>query len=85
MVRGAYSEWFDVICKVVQGSVLGPIHFLIYVNDIPETVNSNVKLFADETKIFRTLKNKSDWEILQADIDNLSEWSNKWCLMFNTK
>ena len=54
MVRGAYSEWFDVINRVAQGSVLGPILFLIYVNDIPETANSNVKMFADETKIFRT-------------------------------
>ena len=41
-------------------------------------------MFADDTKLFRTLKNKSDCEILQADLDNLSEWSNKWCLTFNT-
>ena len=47
MVRGAYSEWFHIISWVVQGSVLGPIPFLIYVNDIPETVNSNVIFFAD--------------------------------------
>ena len=84
MVRSEYSEWFDVISGVLQGSVLGPILFLIYVNDILETVNSNVKMFADDTKIFRTLKNKSDSEILQADLDNLSEWSNRWCLTFNT-
>ena len=77
MARSEYSEWFDVISGVPQGSVLGPILFLIYVNDIPETVNSNVK-------IFRTLKNKSDCKILQADLDNLSEWSNRWCLTFNT-
>ena len=57
---------------------MGPILFLIDVNDIPETVNSNVKmLFADDTKIYRTLKNKPDCEILQADLDSLSEWSNK--------
>ena len=60
------------------------ILFLINVNDITETVNSNVIFFADDTKIFRTLKNKSDCEILQADLDNLSEWSNRWCLTFNT-
>ena len=41
-------------------------------------------MFADDTKIFRTLKNKSDCEILQADLDNLSRWSNRWCLTFNT-
>ena len=76
MVRSEYSEWFDIISSVPQGSVLGPILFLIYVNDIPETVNSNVKMVADDTKIFRTLKNKPDCEFLQADLDNLSEWNN---------
>ena len=84
MVRSEYSEWFDVISGVPQGSVFGSILFLFYVNDILDTVNTNVKMFADDTKIFRILKNKSDCEILQADLDNLSEWSNRWCLTFNT-
>ena len=44
---------------------------------MPETLNSNVKNVADDTKLFRTQKNKSDYEILQADLDNLSEWSKK--------
>ena len=60
IVGSEHSEWLDVVSVVPQGSVLGPILFLSYVNDIPETVNSNVKMFADDTKIFRTLKNKSD-------------------------
>ena len=84
MVRSEYSEWFDVISGVLQGSVLGPSLFLIYVNDIPETVNSNEIFFPGNTKIFTILKNKSDCEILQADLDNLSEWNNRWCLLFNT-
>ena len=56
MVRGEYSEWVDVISGVPQGSVLGPILFLIYVNDIPEMVNCSIKMFADDTKLFRTVK-----------------------------
>ena len=49
MVRGEYSEWVDGISGVPQGSVLGPILFLIYVNDIPEIVNCSIKMFADES------------------------------------
>ena len=49
MVRGEYSDWVDVISGVPQGSVLGPILFLIDVNDIPEMVNCSIKMFADDT------------------------------------
>ena len=84
MLRSEYSKWFYVISGVPQGSVLGPIPFLIYVNDIPETVNSNVKMLADDTKIFITLKTKCDCEILQDGLDSLREWSNRWCITFNT-
>ena len=54
----------------------------VNVNDIPEaeTVNSNVNMFVNGTKIFRTIKNKSACEIVQADLDNLSEWNNRWWL-----
>ena len=68
MVRGEYSEWVDVISGVPQGSVLGPILFLIYVNDIPETVNCSIKMFADDTKLFRTVKTIDDCNILQNAI-----------------
>ena len=52
MVRGEYSEWVDVISGVPQGSVLGPIIlFLIYVNDIPETVNCSINFFEDDKVI----------------------------------
>ena len=67
MVRGEYSEWVDVISGVPQGSVLGPILFLIYVNGIPEMVNCSIKMFADDTKLFRTVKSIDDCNILQND------------------
>ena len=83
MVRGEYSEWVDVISGVPQGSVLGPILFLIYVNDIPEMVNCSIKMFADDTKLFRTVKSIDDCNILQNDLDTLSQWTNEWLLSFN--
>ena len=49
-VRGAHSDWVDVSSGVPQGSVLGPLLFLIFVNDIPEWIKSNVKMFADDKK-----------------------------------
>ena len=83
MVRGEYSEWVDVISGVPQGSVLGPILFLIYVNDIPETVNYSIKMFADDTKLFRTVKTIDDCNILQNDLNTLSQRTNDWLLSFN--
>ena len=83
MVRGEYSEWVDVISGVPQGSVLGPILFLIYVNDIPEIVNRSIKMFADDTKLFRTVKTIDDCNILQNDLNTLSQWTNDWLLSFN--
>ena len=75
MVRGEYSEWVDVISGVPQGSVLGPILFLITVNDIPEMVNCSIQMFADDTKLFRTVKSIDDCNILQNDLDTLSQWT----------
>ena len=83
MVRGEYSEWVDVISGVPLGSVLGPILFLIYLNDIPEIVNCNIKMFADDTKLFRTVKTIDDCNILQNDLNTLSQWTNDWLLSFN--
>ena len=83
MVRGEYTEWVDVISGLPQGSVLGPILFLIYVNDIPEMVNCSIKMFADDTKLFRTVKSIDDCNILQNDLDTLSQWTNEWLLSFN--
>ena len=80
MVRGEYSEWVDVTSGIPQGSVLGPILFLIYVNDIPEMVNCSIKMFADDTTLFRTVKSIDDCNILQNDLDTLSQWTNEWLL-----
>ena len=67
-----------------QGSVLGPVLFLIYINDIVLGTDSSIKLFADDAKIFRGIKNLSDVASLQADLDLLADWSRDWLLKFNS-
>jgi hypothetical protein len=83
MVNGAGSEWENVTSGILQGSVLGPILFVIYINDLPDTVESDSYLFADDTKIFRIIKGEDDKEILQDDFTKLEEWSGKWLLKFH--
>ena len=63
-----------VTSGIPQGSVLEPILFVIYINDMPECVNSTTYLFADDTKIFREIKSPKDEEKLQNDLDELQKW-----------
>ena len=83
MVNGAGSEWENVTSGIPQGSVLGPILFVICINDLPDTVESDSHLFSDDTKIFRIIKNEDDKEILQDDLTKLEEWSDKWLFKFH--
>ena len=77
------SEWSNVISGVPQGSVLGPILFLLYVNDFPSVVDSHLLLFADDIKLYRRIQSENDIIQLQKDINNLLNWSNTWLLNFN--
>ena len=82
-VHGSYSEWVNVISSVPQGSVLGPLLFLIYINDLGNAVRSILSLFADDTKVFRTIKTAEDRKILQEDIDSMTQWCKVWQMEFN--
>ena len=84
IVSGSQSGWGPVISGVLQGSVLGPVLFLVFINDIPVNIQSPVYLFADDTKICRTIKNNDDSNSLQDDIFEACNWANKWQLTFNT-
>ena len=77
------SEWSNVLSGVPQGSVLGPLLFVLFINDLPSVVNSYNKIFADDTKIFAGIKYENDTLSLQDDLYNLHNWSNKWQLNFN--
>ncbi len=83
-VRGEFSEWTRVTSGVPQGSVLGPILFLLFINDIPEGIHSLIKLFADDTKVLKKIISENDRDLLQNDLFQLCDWSEKWLLGFNT-
>ena len=77
------SSWQDVKSGIPQGSILGPLLFLTYVNDLPRSISSQVFLFADDTKIMRSISMLPDHVQLQTDIDNLAKWCDTWQLNFN--
>ena len=70
-VRGASSHVADVVSGVPQGSVLGPILFIIYINDLPDHVSCNIQMFADDTKINNSISGEGDVENIQEDLENL--------------
>ena len=78
-----WQETKSVLSGVPQGSVLGPILFLVYINDLEEGVTGKIMKFADYTKLFTKTKEIGDKKKLQDDIDTLVEWSEKWVMLFN--
>ena len=68
---------------VPQGSVLGPILFLVYINDLPDELSSQVRLFADDTAVYLTIGGADDGKVLQNDLDRLSVWEDRWDMEFN--
>ena len=77
-IPGATSSILPVTSGVPQGSVLGPVLFLIYVNKIPDAIsNTNLACFADDTKLFKTIHTLADAQNLQQDIVSLNLWSPK--------
>ena len=83
ILNGECSDWKNVTSGVPQGSVLGPVLFIIYVNDMPDSLQNFCKIFADDTKIYTAVSKKSDQESLQQDLLKLSEWSRLWLLEFS--
>ena len=78
VVNGSKSAEEDVTSGIPQGSVLGPLLFLIYINDLPEEVSTNAKLFADDSKLSNNIASQNDAAELQEDLTSLSHWSSKW-------
>ena len=83
LVRGTFSEPIAVKSGVPQGTVLGPLLFLVYINDMPDTVKSKIALFADDTYLYKSIKSEDDIAALQNDIDQLVKWEKLWSMEFN--
>lgn len=82
-VNGRVSDWTAVESGIPQGSVLGPILFVLYINDLPDVVGSIAKIYADDTKLFRSVGSEIERQELQSDLNRLVEWSEKWQLKFH--
>ena len=83
IVDGEISNWKSVLSGVPQRSVLDPVLFLIYVNDLEDDISSKVLKFADDIKYSERLLMNTDKQSLQDDLDKLVKWSEKWQMLFN--
>lgn len=84
-LRGTMSSWKQVTSGVPQGSVLGPVLFLIFINDLEDGITNWILKFADDTKMFGRINNTQDVENMQKDLDKLLQWSVEWQMMFNVQ
>ena len=84
IINGSYSELADINSGVPQGSVLGPLLFLVYINDLEKNIKSKVKFFADDTMLYSVV---NDPELsaaeLNHDLDMVKQWAHQWKMEFN--
>ena len=84
VLNGQYSSWVDIRAGVPQGSILGPLLFLIYVNDLPNGLKSECKLFADDTSLFSVVHDIStSASNINNDLTLISNWAFQWKMSFN--
>jgi hypothetical protein len=77
------SEWEDVTSSVPQGSVLGPLLFTIFINDLPERIKNECRLYADDSKLIGVIEKEEDAIDIQKDIDSMQSWAKTWQMSFN--
>ena len=84
-MNGKFSNAEHVTSSIPQGSVLGPIQFVIFINDLPDAIQCCIKPFADDTKIYRRVTNNDHIQMLQASLNNATLWAERWNMFFNLK
>ena len=83
-LNGVESDWAPILSGVPQGSVLGPLLFLIYINDLEDGIKSHVKFFADDTSLFSIVKDPlTSAADLNHDLDIIAKWAHQWKMAFN--
>ena len=84
VLHGQHSKWTNIEAGVPQGSVLDPLLFLIYINDLPDNLISNPKLSADDTSLFSVINDKHSFaNKLNQDLDRINNWTFQWKISFN--
>ena len=84
VLNGQHSSWTNIEAGVPQGSILGPLFFLVYINDLSDGLTSNPKLFADDTSLFFFIHNiNSTANDLNSDLMKISNWAFQWKMRFN--
>ena len=83
VIGGEHSTWTQISSGVPQGTVLGPLLFLTYINDLPNNIHSSIRLFADDCVLYREIKNESDSQELHKDLNSLMKWEYYWQMHFN--
>ena len=85
VINGQFSDWGNLKAGVPQGSVLGPLLFLLYINDVVNEVrHCQIRLFADDTCLFIEVDNRQETaNKINEDLSSISEWSNQWLVNFS--
>ena len=84
VLPGTCSDWSAILAGVPQGSILGPLLFLIYINDIVKDIDTNVRLFADDTSLYIIMDTPVNAaQKLNADLSKIHNWAIRWLVTFN--
>jgi len=83
VINGCVSDLSPVSSGVPQGSILGPILFILYINDLPSVVGSTMRIFADDVALYCSVDSQSEINAFQKDLDHITDWCDKWQMHLN--